>query len=202
MNARFWLHGLRVSIVLLGLAIIASGLALVWVVDRQHQAEQRLAESMRTKEAGSAELVRALRDEQEIVAYVTAFSELTRDGLLGQERRLDWIEMMRALHKRLRLGDLSIEFAPQGALDRLYDAPDSGRFRFFASRMNIQGKLLHEGDLLRWLAGMHEAHGAIVSPRQCTLERLDFEPSDWLAPRLRVQCSIDWITLRATDQNG
>lgn len=202
MNARFWLHGLRVSLVLLGLAFIASGLALAWVVDRQAKAEQRLAEGQRTKDASSAELVRALRDEQEIVAYLSAFSELTREGLLDQERRLEWIEMMRALHKRLRLGELSIEFAPQGALDRLYDVPNAGRFRFFASRMNIQGKLLHEGDLLRWLAGMHDAHGAIVSPRQCTLERLEFEQSDGLAPRLRVQCSIDWITLRTSDRNG
>lgn len=202
MNARFWLHGLRISFVLLGLAIIASGLALAWVVDRQAKAEQRLAEGLRTKDASSAELVRALRDEQEIVAYLTAFSDLAREGLLDPERRLEWIEMMRALHKRLRMGELSIEFAPQGALDRLYDVPNEGRFRFFASRMNIQGKLLHEGDLLRLLAGMHDAHGAIVSPRQCTLERLELEQSDVLAPRLRVQCSIDWITLRASDRNG
>jgi hypothetical protein len=64
--------------------------------------------------------------------------------------------------------------------------------------MRLQLQLLHEGELLTFLAELRDAVQAMVQVRSCAIERI--------APgntgqgnnnaQLKAECTLEWITLR------
>jgi hypothetical protein len=61
----------------------------------------------------------------------------------------------------------------------------------------LSAKLLHEGDLLAFLADLRRSVKAYLIVRECRLDRIPPNPSDkGLAPQLNVECELEWITLQ------
>jgi hypothetical protein len=60
----------------------------------------------------------------------------------------------------------------------------------------VELALLHEGDLLNFLADLRESGNAYYSIKHCSLSRTGAAPATaGLAPRLRAECEIDLITI-------
>jgi hypothetical protein len=114
-------------------------------------------------------------------------------GILGEERRLDWLEKVRNIQRELSLPGLKYEFAAQTPLNR---TTPSG-YAWFNSPLHLQLKLLHEGDLLNALDRIQHEARALVIVRSCQLmppasvgeRREAFVP-------LNADCHIDWLTAR------
>jgi hypothetical protein len=67
---------------------------------------------------------------------------------------------------------------------------------FLASTMRVQLALLHEEDLLRFLADLRASGNAYYSVKNCSLARTGRTPTGaTITPRLRAQCEIDLITV-------
>jgi hypothetical protein len=67
---------------------------------------------------------------------------------------------------------------------------------FFASTMRVQLALLHEEDLLRFLADLRDSGNAYYSVRHCSMTRIAQPPAGvQISPRLRGECDIDLITI-------
>ena len=117
-----------------------------------------------------------------------------RSGIVGEENRLEWTELLREIRDRRRLPALDYEIAPQRPLD-----PISGDLVFLASPMQLNAHLLHEEDLLRLLDDLHRHARPLLRVRECTLERLPRGAAEGSSahPRanLRAECQIDWITI-------
>jgi hypothetical protein len=62
--------------------------------------------------------------------------------------------------------------------------------------MKLEMMLLHENDLLGLFADLSAQVPALVSVRQCTIERLPGAPQQNQAALLRAKCEVDWITLQ------
>ena len=132
-------------------------------------------------------------EETEIKQKSAVFSGLQARGVIGEEQRLEWVELLKTIRDRRRLLDLQYEIAPQRALDA---APGSA-FTFYASTMKIQLKLLHEEDLTRLLDDLRQQARALIQVKSCTVSRLPRGSADGTA-QLLADCQIDWITLRET----
>ena len=74
-------------------------------------------------------LKRVRNEENEIKQKSAVFSKLQTRGVIGEEQRLEWVELLKEIRDQRRLIDLQYEFAPQRPLDA---APSNG-FTFFAS---------------------------------------------------------------------
>jgi hypothetical protein len=62
--------------------------------------------------------------------------------------------------------------------------------------MKVDLALLHEEDLLRFLADLRNSGNAFYAVRRCTLSRTGQPPTGAnIAPRLRAECEIDLITV-------
>jgi len=79
---------------------------------------------------------------------------------------------------------------------------DEGHARLARLRLDGVGvgldelALLHEGDLLNFLADLRESGNAYYSIKHCSLSRTGAAPvTAGLAPRLRAECEIDLITI-------
>ena len=65
------------------------------------------------------------------------------------------------------------------------------------SQMRLQLQLLHEGELLPFLADLRDAVQALVQVRACTIERLGSgSPNRGNNAQLTADCTLEWITLR------
>lgn len=139
--------------------------------------------------------LRQVREEEiEIKQKSALFNRLMERGILGEEQRLDWVELLKEVRDQRQLIDLRYEIAPQRALDRQV----SGGFAFFASAMKLQVKLLHEEDLTRLLGDLRARARALIKVQSCTIARLPPVSEERTSGRanLTADCEIDWLTLR------
>jgi hypothetical protein len=141
-------------------------------------------------------LMRARDEQAEITAKIGRFGDLAAIGVVGEERRLEWVERIREIRSARRLYDLQYEIAPQRPLDAAAAPGSSGSFEFLSSTMRLQMDLLHEVDLIHFLDDLEHSVSAFVRPQSCTVERTGLSGSTGAGALLRAECTLDWITIR------
>lgn len=177
------------------LVLLAAGAVLIWA------AQRTLAQTHRSHAARQAEhrqaqqrLVRLTQEEHEVHDNVEVYRRLKDLRILGEERRLEWIDAMARIRGQRELLDLRYQVERQKLLKNLPGVPAGVELR--SSSMNVELSLLHETDLLRFLADLRASGNAHYSIRHCTITRIaPTVPTAALAPHLRGVCQIDLITL-------
>jgi hypothetical protein len=138
-------------------------------------------------------LKRVRNEENEIKEKSATFSRLQARGVIGEEQRLEWVELLKEIREKRRLIDLEYEILPQRSLDA---TPGNG-FAFFASPMKVQLKLLHEEDLTRFIDDLRQQAKALVQVKSCQVSRLPRSSGEIGMPaQLVADCQIDLLTLR------
>lgn len=185
----------------LALAVIMAitGGGVVLAALQLHQAEKKnkaLAQARQVESQGK--LSRARDEELEIKKKIARFNDLSGRGIFGDELRLDWIELIRRIKDARKLIDVQYEIAPQQVLDGGILPGSSGNFVFLSSTMQLRMKLLHEEDLLNFLADLRGSAHAYIRVRSCDVGRLPRASGDQqgIPPQLSAECVIDWITIR------
>jgi len=193
---------LAVLMIAIGAIIVAAALQFLNVQQKANSNAQIKAKEIQTT------LSRAREEEQEIKQKIAQFNALQSAGIIGEEQRLDWVEQIRQIKRSRKLFDVQYEFAPQRPLDATQSAGvpnanlptpngNSGNFDFYTSTMQLQMPLLHEDDLLKFLADLRASVHAFIRIRSCSMERLPKNQADRSStPQLRADCSLDWITIR------
>jgi hypothetical protein len=72
-----------------------------------------------------------------------------------------------------------------------------GNFKLKRSVMNLKLDMLHEGDLLVLLDGLHEQTTPFIV-RECEIQRPvgAVVNAKNMVPNMQANCEIDWLTLR------
>ena len=142
-----------------------------------------------------SKLQRVRGEESEIKQKSALFNQLQARGMVGEEQRLEWVELIREIRDKRRLIDLQYEFAPQRSLDN--GAPGNG-YAFYASTMKVQLKLLHEEDLTRFVDDLRRQAKALIQVKSCNVSRLPRNETEGsVVAQLQADCLIDWLTLQA-----
>jgi hypothetical protein len=175
--------------------LLAAGLALAWTARHAlAQQHRKLALAQSDRRHVAERLLRIAHEEREVRDYVELYQRLKDLRILGSERRLEWIEALARIRAERELLDLRYQVERQKVLKTLPGSPAGLELR--SSSMSVELALLHEGDLLGFLADLRASGNAYYSVRQCTLTRAGPVPSTGsIAPRLRGVCQIDLITL-------
>lgn len=180
---------------LLMLAVGAGGVYAAYHLATLAERDQRAVQTER--DDADRKLRRVRQEEDDIKQKSTVFNELVRRGIVGDERRLEWVEQLKAIRQQRQLLELAYEIAPQRPLTAL---PGSS-YGYFASAMKLQLKLLHEEDLTRLLADLHEQASALILVRSCDVSRLaggnaEARTAGGVQAKLQADCLLDWVTLR------
>lgn len=191
-----WGLGFLLLASLFGFAMTTTARTLV---EKAH-AEQRQLEAQQREIR--ARLSRAPDEERELRGKIALFQQLQERGIIGQEERLNWVEQIARIKTARRLFDFQYELAPQKPLAEalLPGGAGAGDYEFMSSTMNLQMPLLHENDLLGFLADLQRNVHAHLMVRDCTIERTAQAQERGVAAQLRAVCTIDWITLREKRQ--
>ncbi len=188
------LRNLAGSLIFLLIALLMAGGLAFGIFHYGAQAAQAFRQAQAEQSESRGRLARAQDDEQEIRAKIDRYREIIERGRTEPERRLDWVETLRHIKEKRRLISMDYEIAPQRPLDP--KNPAAGGYGFLVSTMKLDMTMLHELDLLGLLADLQTQVHALVSVRQCMLERLPGAPQSQSPALLRAQCEIDWITLQ------
>lgn len=171
---------------------------------RSAESDERAAAAERS--SFEQKLQRVSEEEKEIKLKASLFDDLQKRGIIGEEQRLDWVELLRDIRDRHRLIDLQYEISPQRPLESdakngsAGNAGDTAGFRFYVSSMKVQLKLLHEEDLIRLLEELQQRAKALIQVKSCSVARLPHNGAERAASpaHLQAECQIDWITVRTS----
>lgn len=180
---------------LLAALLLAAGAGLIWGADSTLDAAVRQAQAAQAERQQAAErLARISEEEREVIEKLDVYKRLQQLHILGEERRLEWADAITRIRTQRELLDLSYRVDRQRLLVSAPGKP--ANVEFYASTMRVQLALLHEEDLLRFLADLRDSGNAYYAVRQCSLTRTGQPPAGvQISPRLRGECDIDLITI-------
>lgn len=165
------------------------GAAAVYVSLGMYTAAQKVDKQAIDKRAEiQGKLANAQNEEKELREKFARYQNIEARGYIGGERRLDWVEQIRKIKTNRKLLDIQYELEPQRVLES-----NSSGYDFMVSSMKLQMRLLHEEDLLNFLADLRDNIRALTSVKSCNVVRQTLPGS---AAQLTADCAIDWITLR------
>jgi hypothetical protein len=176
-------------------AMLATGVAAIWGADRAlRTARVALVAAEQERNQNVERLARIAEEEREVKAKLDVYQQLKTLHILGEERRLEWADAMARVRTQRELLDLRYRVERQKLLVSAAGKP--ANVDFYSSTMYVQLALLHEGDLLRFLADLRASGNAYYSVKRCSVER-NAQPGTGasITPRLRAECLIDLITI-------
>jgi hypothetical protein len=179
----------------LALALVAAGVALVWSAGAALATAQReLAAAQAERRQASERLARIAEEEREVKEKIDLYRRLKQFNILGEEQRLEWADAINRIRRERELLDLRYQVERQRLLLSAPGKP--ANVDFYASTMKVDLALLHEEDLMRFLADLRQSGNAFYSVKKCALTRTGQALGGaTISPRLRGECEIDLITV-------
>jgi len=180
---------------LAALALLAAGVALIgWADSSLGNAGRALAAAQVERKQNAERLARIAEEEREVKTNLALYQQLKQLNVLGPERRLEWADAIARIRAQRELLDLRYRVERQKLLSAVPGKP--ANVEFYASSMRVDLALLHEEDLLRFLADLRASGNAYYSVKQCALQRTGQAATGLtITPRLSANCQIELITI-------
>ena len=189
---------LRFSLLAAVLMVAVGAASVYFAIDANTRATRERQTAQTARDDADGKLRRVRQEETDIKQKSAIFNTLKRRGAIGEEQRLEWVELLKAIRLDRQLLELQYEIAPQRPLDQAGTEKGTSGYGFFASAMKVQVKLLHEEDLTHLLADLEARASALIFVRSCDVARLPVGAGNQpgIQPKLSADCLIDWVTLR------
>ena len=194
---------LRGALAGLGLALLAAALASAASYYFYHEARAEFNHNKAQFEAERARYLTLGEQAALLTAHYPAFAALGRQGLVGPEQRLNWIETLSRAGPELGLARLEYELGARQALRAdhgLDHGPGRAAYRRYKSELRLSLGLLHEADLLRLFDYLDRHARGHYTVRACRLQRpagaIRIAPG---AANLTADCRLEWLTLNLPD---
>ena len=189
-------------------ALIALAIALVVSIGML-SASYQFWESTDRSLKGVERQLRAARekfrtiDEQEamIATYYPQFQELERQGIIGREHRLDWIENLSRADENLKLPKLAYSIGAQEPFSAEFPLA-GGAYALYASNMSLDLGLLHGQDLFKLLGWLDDDAQGLYSVDTCDLVRRMDDPGSPRQAHVTSNCELRWYTIRKPGDTG
>ena len=198
---------LRGALLGLGLALLAAALASAASYYFYREARAEFNHNKAQFEAERGRYLALGEQAALLTAHYPAFAALTRQGVVGPEQRLNWIETLGQAGPELGLPRLEYEIGARQALAADYGLDyelDHGSghdaYRLYKSELRLSLGLLHEGDLLRLFDYLDRHARGHYTVRACRLQQP--EGAIRIAPEaanLTADCQLEWLTLNLPD---
>lgn len=174
-----------VTLALGGLLVAASA----WYL---HQRNAALAHTQQQRNLAYDKFAHVENEKLEIRDFQPRFIALRNKGLIGEERRLEWVDAIRQIQERRKLLPISYEIEAQQPF-KLEAATALGEYQLRGSRMNLHMDLLHEMDLFDFLDELHQR--SYYTMQDCSIKRSTTGQNAAIAPTLAADCTLYWLTL-------
>lgn len=174
-----------ISVLVTGIIVIAQRYCQQQAVALEKQQRQLHFAQQRYLASGNE---RAL-----ITTYLPQYKRLMASGFVGEERRIEWVDVLRVQQQRLNLFAIKYNIGQQEDYKPIF-AGDLGSFVMRRSVMRLDLDLLHEGDILYLISAL-ASNATPFMLRDCAISRLGTAQNQRLVASLHAQCEFDWLTV-------
>ena len=136
-------------------------------------------------------------EKQTITEYLPLYQALINKGLVGEERRLEWVDELRKQHQLNKLFSIKYSIGLQEPYKPNFASNLEGCV-LNRSIMTLDLDMLHEEDILQLTEALSKKDKEVFMLRDCELTRLNTGAvlSSQLIANLHAKCELDWLTLR------
>jgi hypothetical protein len=159
---------------------------------KQREAADDLNAAQRLRDAAYSRYAHVDNEKRDIRDFQPRYIDLLGRGLVGDEKRLEWVDTIRQVQEDRQLPPLSYEIEPQQTV-RLESALDLGEYQLHGSRMRLHMELLHEMDLFNFFDDLRQR--SFFAVQDCSIKRLGIPAGAVGVPTLGADCTLNWITL-------
>ena len=135
-------------------------------------------------------------EAKRIEKYLPKFISLYNRGVIGEEQRLNWVEVLRNAGARIKLPGLSYSINSQKDYTPPYPIT-LGTFKLYSSEMTLDIQMLHEGDLFSLLNALNSEARGEYNLTSCNFDKGNKEivesPN---TPNIRASCELEWYTIK------
>ena len=192
------LQALRNPLIALLLVLLAGAAAIYYSDRMKAAARQQLVLQQNQLKDARTRLQRSGDEKDIIVRYLDGYRQLERAGFIGEEQRINWLDGLRLANYQADLFGVDYQIGTQKAYPYAADF-NPGQLALYQSVMKLQFRLLHEGDLMRFLAALGRQGGGIFTVDQCSLKRVDTRGGIRYQPNITAECDLSWITANVRD---
>ncbi|MBL1141978.1 MAG: hypothetical protein HND53_08115 [Proteobacteria bacterium] len=136
-------------------------------------------------------------DQEEMVLrdFYPKFVNLYNRGIIGQEKRLNWIEALRQAGEKVELPSLTYSINSQEEHIPEYNINYSG-YTLYRSSMELTLGLLHEGDLFKLIEYINNTAEGIYTLTECSFNQNGKE-IQYVKDNANItaSCLLYWITI-------
>jgi len=190
---------LRGSSIIFVLTLVISGSLVFGSHYFRQQMQQEFARANAEFRSISSRYLAVDEEEKLIKNYFPQFIKLYEEGIIGSERRLNWVEVLRESGDEIRLPSLVYQIDSQQVFTPAFPLT-MGKFKLYSSTMSLNMQLLHEGDLFRILDRLDEDARGSFSLSTCTIKKSGSEiminPE---AANISATCDLQWYSIRLAD---
>ena len=177
------------GVALLGaLAVYYSGRLMI-------AARQQLAQQQIQLKDARTRLQKSGDEKDIIVRYLDGFRQLERTGFVGEEQRINWLDGLRLANQQADLFGVDYQIGAQRPYAYAADF-SPGALALNQSIMRVRFRLLHEGDLDRFLDALARQGAGIFAIDQCLMRRIDTRGVIRFQPNVNAECDLSWITVQ------
>lgn len=136
-------------------------------------------------------------EKQMMTEYLPQYQSLISKGLVGEERRLEWVDELRKQHQLNKLFSIKYSIGLQEPYKPSF-ASNLGGFVMNRSVMTLDLDMLHEEDILQLTEALSKKNQEVFMLRECEITRLNAGGalSNQLVANMHAKCALDWLTLR------
>ncbi len=175
-----------VALVMFALGIYTRQLAESGRIAAEQQGAALAAARARYEGAGG--------ERELLTRYSPEYRALADLGFVGAERRANWIDALRVASDATGLPGVQYQIGAQAPLTMPGVAPST----LTQSSMKIDLRLLHEGDLMRFLRALAAERAGVFRVNECSLERAaSLLAGSSIQNSLRAECDLAWISAPA-----
>ncbi len=192
------LRQLRLPLALVSALVLVGAACLVTSGYLLDAARKTGEEARQSRVSAQGRVSKVAEEERGIRENLVFYDRMRRSGLMSDQNRLDWIESVARIKNERKLFEIKYSIDAQKPLD-YPGIVDSGAAQFIVSRIKLDMLLLHEEDLLNFLADLDASGKVYMSVRHCSVTRVNREAQSAAAkmqPRLGAECQIDVIALK------
>ncbi len=192
---------LQIPLMVLAATAVFIGLLVGYTGHQADKARQALENQQGALNGARQRFQTSGAEKDMIVKYMPLYLELVRQGFIGEERRIEWIDDLRTINQQFKLFGISYSIGAQ----EVYKPPfslNTGGFVLHRSVMKIEAPLLHEGDLMTIFNTLAAKERAPFMVRDCVITRVGGGGKNKFLPNLTSACEIDWLTVTEPARSG
>jgi hypothetical protein len=183
---------IRIASITLGTCLLFS---LVFIfASRYYFHQQETNKQLAQTELAHAQekYTEATTKKNNIRDYGSRYLELVENGFIGEEKRLEVIELIRKIQESHKLLPITYTIAPQQVVT-IDPSLFTSELDLFASKLTVNMGVLHELDVLTLINQLRE--NSTYIPQSCTFKINDTVTDSLISPRLDVQCKLFLLTM-------